>query len=82
MNQGDAKGGTPVQSTSIYIPYAQRTRSRRLPNIKVFNNTMVQLVIAIKAVYLETENTTSLKAPTVPFNIIKLDQALREDTLG
>ena len=39
--QGDAKGGTPVQSTSIRIPHAQRTRSERLPNIRVFNDTVV-----------------------------------------
>jgi len=36
----------------------------------------------MKAVHLEAENTTSLGAPTAPFNVIKLDQALREDTLG
>jgi len=78
--QGDVKGGTPIQSTLIHIPHAQRTRSGKLPNIRVFNNTVVQSVIAIKAVYLKAENTTSLGAPTAPFNIIKLDQALRENT--
>jgi hypothetical protein len=71
--QGDAKGGTPVRSTSIRIPYAQRMRSGRLPNIRVFNDMVVQLVIAIKAVHLEAENTTSLGAPIAPFDAIKLD---------
>ena len=36
----------------------------------------------MKAVYLKAENTTSLGVPTAPFNIIKLDQALREDAPG
>ena len=43
---------------------------------------VVQLVIAIKAVYLKAKNTTSLGAPIAPFNAIKLDQALREDTFS
>jgi len=34
---------------------------------------VVQLVIAIKAVYLEAKNTTSLEAPILLFNTIKLD---------
>jgi hypothetical protein len=34
---------------------------------------VVQLVIAIKAIYLEAENTTSLGAPIVPFDAIELD---------
>jgi len=71
--QGDAKGGTPVQSMSIRIPHTQRMRSGRLLNIRVFNNIVVQLVIAIKAVHLEAKNTTSLGAPIAPFNAIKLD---------
>jgi hypothetical protein len=73
LNQGNAKGGTPIQNILIHIPYTQRTRSGRLPNIRVFNDTVVQSVIAIKAIHLETENITSLKAPTVPFNAIKLN---------
>ena len=51
----------------------QRTRSKKLLNIKVFNNTVVQSIIAIKTVHLEAKNTTSLGAPTAPFDIIKLD---------
>jgi hypothetical protein len=87
LNQGDAtsgtlKGRTPVQSISIRIPHTQRTRSVRLLNTRVFNNTVVQLVIAINAVHLEAGNTTSLGAPTAPFDAIELDQALREDAPG
>ena len=48
-------------------------RSRRLLNIRVFNDTVVQLVIAIKAIYLEAKNTTSLGVPIAPFDAIKLD---------
>ena len=47
--------------------------------MRVFNDTVVQSVITIKAVHLKAENTTSLGAPTAPFNAIELDQALRED---
>ena len=50
--------------------------------MRVFNNTVIQSVIAIKAVYLEAKNTTSLRVPTAPFNTIKLDQALKKDTPG
>jgi hypothetical protein len=87
LNQGDAtsgtlKGGTPVQSILIHIPHTQRTRSGRLPNTRVFNNTVVQLIIAINAVYLKAGNTTLLRAPTAPFNAIELYQALREDALS
>jgi hypothetical protein len=50
--------------------------------MRVFNDTVVQSVIAMKAVHLEAENTTSLGAPTAPFDAIELDQALREDAPG
>jgi hypothetical protein len=43
---------------------------------------VIQLVIAINAVHLKAENTTSLGAPTAPFNTIELNQALREDAPG
>ena len=79
---GTLEGGTPVNSISIRIPHAQRTRSGRLLNTRVFNNTVVQSIIAMKAVNLEAENTTSLGAPTAPFDAIKLDQALRKDAPG
>ena len=41
--------------------------------MRVFNDTVVQSVIAIKAVHLEAENTTSLGAPIAPFDAIELD---------
>jgi hypothetical protein len=66
----------------IRIPYTQRTRSERLPNTRVFNNTIVQLIIAMNAVYLKAGNTTSLRALTAPFDAIELNQALREDAPG
>ena len=34
----------------------------------------------MKAVYLEARDITSLGVPIVPFDVIKLDQALKEDT--
>jgi hypothetical protein len=48
----------------------------------VFNDTIVQLVIVINAVHLKARNTTLLGALTVLFDVIKLNQALREDALG
>ena len=50
--------------------------------MRVFNDIVVQLVITMKAVYLEAKNTTSLGAPTALFDAIELDQALREDALS
>ena len=61
LNQGEnatsgtLEGRTPVNSILIRIPYAQRTRSGRLSNTRVFNDTIVQLIIAIKAVNLEAD---------------------------
>jgi hypothetical protein len=43
---------------------------------------MVQLIIAINAVYLKAKNTTFLRAPIAPFNTIELNQALRENAPG
>jgi hypothetical protein len=51
----------------------QRIRSKKLLNIKIFNNIVVQLVITIKAIHLEVKNTTFLGAPTVLFNAIKVN---------
>jgi hypothetical protein len=66
----------------IRIPYTQRIRSGRLLNTRVFNNTVVQLIIAINAVYLKAGNTTLLGVPIALFDVIELDQALREDASG
>ena len=86
MNQGDnnttsrtLEGRTPVQSILIRILYVQRIRSGRLLHTRVFNNIVVQSVIAIKAVHLEAGDMTLLGVPIVPFDTIKLDQALKED---
>jgi hypothetical protein len=76
------KGRTPVQNILIRIPYTQKTRFKRLSKTKVFNITVVQLVIAINAVYLKAGNTTLLRAPITPFNVIKLDQALKKNASG
>ena len=51
----------------------QKTKSKKLLNIRVFNNTVVQSVIAMKAVHLEAKNTTSLGVPIVLFNTIEVD---------
>ena len=36
----------------------------------------------MKAVHLEPENSMSLRAPTVPFKVIELRDALKEDAPG
>jgi hypothetical protein len=48
----------------------------------VFSKSVVQLVSAIKAVHLEPETSTSLGAPTTPFEAIELRDALKEDAPG
>ena len=60
-------------------PHSQPTRSGRVPVRRVFNDQVVQLVKAMKAVHLENEDTTSLGAPTAPFEAIELEEALKED---
>ena len=45
----------------------------------VFSKSVVQLVSAMKAVHLEPETSTSLGAPTAPFEAIELRDALKED---
>jgi hypothetical protein len=47
----------------------------------VFSKLVVQLVNAIKAVYLKPKTSMSLKAPTVLFKAIELRDALKEDVL-
>jgi hypothetical protein len=77
-------GGLPVQavgSGSTSILHEAPTRSGRWPSTRVFNDTVVQLVTALKAVHLD-DNTTSLGAPTAPFEAIELDAAIQEDALG
>ena len=67
-----------INMYSLYI----ENEVQKVTKYKGFNNMVVQLVIAIKAIYLEAKNTTSLGAPIALFNAIKLDQALREDAPG
>lgn len=42
----------------------------------MFNNTIIQLVIAIKAVHLKPKASTSLGASTPPFEAVDLKEAL------
>ena len=46
---------------------------------QVFSKLMVQLVSAMKAIHLEPKTSTSLGAPIVSFEAIKLRDALKED---
>jgi hypothetical protein len=48
----------------------------------VFSKSVVQLVSAMKAVYLVPETSGSLGVPTVPFEVIELRDVLKEDTSG
>jgi hypothetical protein len=60
-------------------PHSQPTRAGRTLVRRVFNDQVVQLVNAMKAVHLEDEDTTSLGVPTAPFEAIELEEALKED---
>jgi hypothetical protein len=54
-------------------------RAQRTQTVKVFNNTVVRLITAFKAVHISDDDTTSLGVPTAPFESIELDEAMRED---
>ena len=47
--------------------------------MRVFNDIVIQLVIAMKAVYLDN-NITSLSILITPFEAITLEAAIKEDT--
>jgi hypothetical protein len=59
-----------------------RNRTGRKPGTKVFNDTVVQLFTAMKAVHLTDKDTASLGVPTAPFEAIDMDEAMREDAPG
>ena len=63
---------------SVSVPFPAPTRSGRLLTRKVFSDTVVQLVSAMKAVHLEPDDNTTRK-PIAPFEAITLEQALQED---
>ena len=65
-----------------YLPHSRPTRFGRVPMRRVFNDIVVQLVTALKAVHLDIENTTSLDVPTATFESIELKDALQEDAPG
>ena len=60
-------------------PYKNTTRSGRLLIRRFFEDEVVQLVIAMLAVYLELQKSTSLSVPSVPFKALSLKEALLKD---
>lgn len=52
-------------------------RSERTPKKKLFSDSIVYLVNAMKAVHLEGNN--SLGAPVAPFELVSEEEAMRED---
>ena len=60
-------------------PHENATRSGRLPIRRFFEDEVVQLVIAMLAVYLELQKSTSLSVPSVPFKALSLKEALLKD---
>jgi hypothetical protein len=48
----------------------------------VFNDNIVRLITAYKAVHITDDDTTSLGVPTPLFESIEIDMAIREDDPG
>jgi hypothetical protein len=57
----------------------QPTASGRVPYRRVFNDEIVQIVSALNAVQLESEKSTSLGAPSPPFEGVDTFDALEHD---
>ena len=71
--------GTLADSRAGHSESKIQKRTGRTPGTKVFNNIVVQLFTAMKAVHLTEEDMTSLGVPIAPFEAIDLDVAKRKD---
>ena len=70
----------PIYSNNITrIPHAKANRIGRVPIRRVFNDKVIQLAIAIKAIQIKPNQLTSLRAPTAPFKAVNLNQAFTQD---
>ena len=65
---------TIAKSNSIMrILHAKANRTGRILIKRVFNDKVIQLAIAIKAIQIKLNQLTSLRAPTTLFKAINLD---------
>ena len=80
-NQARAKRPRSDISNSIIRrePHKNATRSGRLLIRRFFEDEVVQLTIAMPAVYLELQKSTSLSVPSIPFKALSLKEALLKD---
>ena len=80
-NQARAKRPRSDISNSIIRrePHKNATRLGRLLIRRFFEDEVVQLAIAMLAVYLELQKSTSLSVPSIPFKALSLKEALLKD---
>jgi hypothetical protein len=57
----------------------ERKAQIRAQRVEAFSSYVVRAIAALKAVYLDSKELTSLGAPSVPFEAIELEEALKED---
>jgi hypothetical protein len=73
----------PKGSSRVVLSKRSSTNERkaqiRAQRVKAFSSYVVRAIAALKAVHLDSKESTSLGAPSVPFEAIELEEALRED---
>jgi hypothetical protein len=65
--------------TGLSLSVFKQTRSRRILRRTVFFNSVIQLVAKSNADYEEDEESSSIGAPTPPFETITIYEAMKED---
>ena len=71
---------TIAESSGIMrMPHARANCTGRVLIRKVFNDKVVQLAIAIKAIYIKPNQLTSLRAPIALFKAIDLNWVFKHD---
>ena len=57
----------------------ERKAQIRAQRVKAFSSYIIRAIAALKAVHLDSKELTSLGALSIPFEAIKLKEALKED---
>ena len=59
----------------------ERKAQIKAQRVKAFNSVIVKAMTILKAVHFDIKESTSLSAPSVPFEAIELNKAIKEDAL-
>jgi hypothetical protein len=60
----------------------KRKAQIRAQRVEAFSSYIIRAITALKAVHLDSKESTSLGAPSILFKAIELEEALREDALA